>query len=325
MSEASRILARALPAFRGRETATTLALATLILAAPTQRMIAHEAARARHDPRIALTAWIEANIPEGERLALEPGGPFPSVERFSLERVDFLGRHSAEEYRARGVRYLIGSGRESRIVGEPSFAPVLDRLVAIREGSDRLWEQGRYVVYRLRVGSRFWEDPAREALAAGDFGRARAILEEGMAGDSAAPTPHGWKLLGEVRAVEGDTSAALAAYAEAARLDPGDVEIPLAAGNLHLEVRAWDRALEEFSLARDLAPRDPLVFHNLAVAHLYRARERWRSGARAAAREDWLAAREHADAVVKFAPGDPDLGRIREQVSRAGRSWGFEP
>jgi tetratricopeptide (TPR) repeat protein len=188
-----------------------------------------------------------------------------------------------------------------------------------------VWEEGRHVVYRLRGEGPPWERPAQDALAAGDRGRARAILEGGMAGPSAAPTPHGWKLLGEIRAQDGDTSDALAAYAEAARLDPADVEIPLAAGNLHLEARAWDRALEELARAAELAPRDPLVFHNLAVAYLSRARHRWRSGDREGSREDWLAARERAEAVVTFAPGDSDLGAILDQVARMGRAWGFMP
>jgi tetratricopeptide (TPR) repeat protein len=269
-----------------------------------------------------MTTWIEANLPAGERIVMEPGGPFPSAERYSLDRVDFLGRTDPGTYLARGVRYLVGTGRESRIAGEPLFAPVTSGLEAIRSVSDRVWEDGHYVVYRLRGGAA-WEEPVRTALAAGARSSAQAILEEAMRGEGT--TPHGWKLLGGLRAEAGDTTGALAACEAAARLDSTDVEIPLAAGNLHLGRKSWDPALREFLRAQALSPRDPLIAHNLAVAYLYRARDRWRAGNREAARKDWDAARAHAEAVLKVAPGDADLGGIRDQVARAGRAFGFVP
>jgi 4-amino-4-deoxy-L-arabinose transferase-like glycosyltransferase len=304
-----------------REIAPVLAC-LLVLALPSQRLLVREAARSRPDPRVAMTEWIEVNIPAGERIVLEPGGPFPSSERYSLDRVDFLGRSSPEQYLGRGARYLAGTGRESRIASDPSLAPMAAGLEAIRAASDRVWEEGRYVVYRLRGGGE-WEGLMEEARTAGDPARARAILEEIARGPGA--TPHGWKLLAEARAGTGDTLGALAAYEAAARLDSTDVEIPLAIGNLHLDREAWDAALAQFERAGYLAPRDPLVFHNLAVAHLYRARDRWQSGDRDGARRDWQAARDQAEAVVKFAPGDRELGAIFDQVARAGHAFGFTP
>ena len=84
-----------------------------------------------------------------------------------------------------------------------------------------------------------------------------------------------------------------------------------------------DEAIARLHQAQKVAPRDPLVAHNLAVAYLYRAQSRYRAGEVELAREDWLVARRHAAVCAKSAPGDTRMIAIGEQVDRMGRRWGF--
>jgi predicted Zn-dependent protease len=276
--------------------------------------------RLQADPRIEMTAWVEGNIPEGERIVLERGGPFPRTRRYTLEYVDFLGQATPEEYRARGVRYLVGTGEERRVAGEARFAEVLANLERIGEASERAWSSGRFAIYRLR-GSGGWEDSARTALRQNDPRRALSLLERVTRGGDA--TPFAWKMLGEVRIALGDTLGAIEAYREATDLDSTDVESPLALSNLMIARAAYDTAIELLQRASQIAPEDPLIFHNLAVAHLYRAREHYRRGDRGRAQQDWEAAAGCASVCVTHAPGDPEIVRIAEQVQRMGTRWGF--
>jgi tetratricopeptide (TPR) repeat protein len=297
-----------------------IVLAVIVLVTPTIRLVHRETRRLQPDPRPAMTEWIKANIPEGERLAIEPNGPFPGPQHYSLDKIDYLGRSSPNEYRARGIRYVISSGRERAIEGEEMFREVLENLQAIRESSRRVWESGKYVIYLLEGGPS-WDEAVRNALEAGDLDGARSLIESEI--EKGETTPYMWKTLAEVRATLGDTLAAMDAYLQGARQDTSDVEIYLALSNLYLQQRGWDQALAQLELARRVAPNDPLIHHKLAVAYLYRARNRFRSGSLELAREDWVAAGDHAATAAKFAPGDPDMTGVVGQVERMGKRWGF--
>ncbi|MBD3162276.1 MAG: phospholipid carrier-dependent glycosyltransferase, partial [Candidatus Eisenbacteria bacterium] len=255
-----------------------VALVALVLVGPLHRLVLRESRRLRPDPRIRMTEWIESNVPHGETLVMEPGGPFPGREHYTIQRIDFLGQFTPEEYRARGVRYLITSGRARLVEGEEEFRSVRENLEEIRRNSRVVWESGRHAV-RVLEGWPEWEDSVRAAVSRGDLVLARRILEERAGkGD---PPPRVWKRLGEIRSALGDVPSALDAYRRAARIDTADAELAFALSNLHLERGDWDAALDELDRARRLAPLDPLVPHNLAVAHLYRARHRFEAGDRA--------------------------------------------
>lgn len=313
-------IARVLPGEQIANRYAMVVVASIVLVIPTARLARQEMHRATPDPRIEMTEWIAANISEGERLVMEPGGPFPGRDRYTTERVDFLGRLTPEEYRARGLRYLIGTGRERRVEGEPAFDFVFENLQSIRDASTCVWESGKYKIYYLGGGPA-WEDPVNQAMAAGDMAGARAILEqEVLAGGASA---HAWKKLGSIRVAAGDTLAGIDALANAMERDTSDVEIPLTLSNLHLELGDFDSALEQLEQAESLAPRDPLIFHNKAVVYLYRARSRFKAGDLVDARTDWIAAGDHAAMASKIAPGDPDMTEIAGQVERMGRRWGF--
>jgi hypothetical protein len=295
-------------------------LTAFVLTAPTLRLIQRESRRHRPDPRITMTEWIESNVAEGERLILERGGAFPQSNRYSLEYVDFLGRSSPDDYRARGVRYLFGSGQERRIEGKEPFAEVLQNLASIRGHAELLWSEPPYSIYRLR-GAFSWENQVREAMAAGDVATARFRLESAViAGDA---SPYAWKLLGELRTATGDTLLAIEAYFESGRLDSIDVEVPLAVSNLRLAQKRWDDAIEHLLNAKELSARDPLILHNLAVAYLSRAQHRFREGGRDSARADWETAAAYARSTATVAAGDEELLEIVAQVERMGQRWGF--
>ena len=180
--------------------------------------------------------------------------------------------------------------------------------------------RNKYKIYHLGGGPA-WEAAVNQALAAGDVDGARAILErEILAGEAGA---RAWKTLGSIRVAAGDTVAAINALSHAMKRDTSDVEIPLTLSNLQLEMGDFDSALEQLEHAELLASRDPLIFHNKAVVYLSRARSRFKDGDLAAARVDWRAAHDQAGLAMKFAPGDPDMTEIAEQVDRMGRRWGF--
>ena len=305
---------RALPA------ATTVVLAGMVLAPGTVRLVTREARRAQPDPRIEMTRWIEQNIPSGEWIVSETGGPFLDCNRYSLERIDFIGRQAPDAYLARGVHTLVGTGRERLVQKEKNYGDVLANLKAIQEHSDRLWSRDRYAVYRLRGGVD-WEEPVRQALAAADSSGARRILEQTVR--DGGGTAYSWRTLGDLRAQLGDTSAAMQAYLEASRHDSADLEARLSLADLETRTGDWSAALRHLEDARVLSPREPLIQHNLAVVHLYRAQDRIRKGDRRTARADWESARSSAEVCARTAPGDPRMTGIHEQVLRMGRRWGF--
>ncbi len=292
--------------------------AGLVLAPGTVRLVAREARRARPDPRIEMTQWLDANVPKGERIVTEKGGPFPDPSRYSIQVVDFLGLTRPDEHAARGVRYLVATGRERLVSSSNARAGIVRGLEAIREASQVVWSRDRYAIFRLR-GEDSWETPVREALAAKDLVRARGLLENQTT--AGAGTSHVWKTLGEVRAGLGDTTAAIAAYEQAARRDSTDVEIRLMLSSLHVASRRWDEALAELERALRVSPREPLIYHNLAVLRLYRAQDRLRAGDRASARTEWDAARAAARFCARAAPSDQQMTGVLDQVERMGARW----
>jgi hypothetical protein len=297
-----------------------VALTVLVLAPGTIRLARLEARFGAHDPRIAMDAWIRQNVPPGEGIVTEPGGAFPNADRNSIQRMDFLGRWNPDEYRARGVRYLIGTGREKLIAGKAPFRDVLVNLEAIRSACDVAWSQGHFTIYRLRGDD--WQDAVRRAVASGDMNGARTTLEEKVKTRS-GNVPFAWRTLAEVRAQTGDTLGSAEAWFQASQLDSADVVPLLALGQIALDRGEWDKALMHLNHAVRIAPRDPLTSHNLAVAYLYRASDRVRGGDARGARADWGAALERARLCAKVSPGDPAMIEIQDQVMRMGRRWGF--
>jgi 4-amino-4-deoxy-L-arabinose transferase-like glycosyltransferase len=271
------------------------------------------------DPRIAMTAWIEANIPAGERIVNEKAGAFPQKGRYSEQIVDYLGRSTPEEYVRQGVRYLCGSGREREVRGEAVFLPVLRNLEAIRKDAEVVWARDAYTIYRLRgLG---WDEPLQQALAKGDRGAARAILEgAARAGDD---SPILWQTLAEIRISMGDSTGAMEAYERATRSDPNLVEPVLAMAGIALAQRDLERVGHLLDRALALAPRDPIVHHNIAIAGLYRAQRSIKAGDRRTAQAEWEKAREAARLCATIAPGDPKMTGTLEQVERMGARWGM--
>jgi hypothetical protein len=316
---ARRLAARATGLSRPHGLATA-ALAILVLAPGTVRLVTREARRAQPDPRVEMTEWIESNVPHGSRVVVEPGGAFPSTAHYTIDRVDFLGRATPDEYLARGIRFLGGSGRERLIEGKTPYRAVEENLARIRGGADVPWASGKYAIYFLR-GEIGWQETAGMAIARGDLKGARTILEE--AARSGAETPFLYKQLADVCMQDRDTTAAMQAYREAARRDTTDAEPLLALGDMALQRGDWEGSLRELRAAQRIAPRAPIVFHNLAVTYLYRARDRIRSGDRDGGRADWLLARENAATCAKTSPGDSVMVQTLEQVDRMGRRWGF--
>ena len=292
--------------------AVTALLCVAVVSPGVFRLAQLEAKWTGHDPRVAMTSWLEQNVPDGEQIVCEPVGAFPDPNRFSIRTIDFLGLSSPETYGACGVRYLAGSGRELLIKGKAPFREVLSNLDAIRASSDCVWSKGRYAIYRLRLAPG-WQDTVREAMKGGDEARARAILEKKVK-EADGSTPFAWKSLAEVREQLADTAGAVAAWRELARIDSTDVVAFLALGNLATATRDWDEAQRYLDHALRLSPRDPLIHHNMAVVLLSRAQERMRRGDRDGGRADWDGARRHAELCARSAPGDSSAASFLRNV-----------
>lgn len=295
-------------------------MAGLVVAPGSLRLARLEARWTRPDPRIEMTNWLAANVPVGGRVVTEKGGAFPKPDAYGLQVVDFLGQATPEEYEARDQRYLVATGRERIVTTAGEREALVQGLAAIRSSSDVVWARDRYSILRLR-GEPGWEAPYRAAMAGNDLRGARGILERQAATGGASP--HLWRALGEVSAGLGDTTAAIRAYGEAARSDSTDVETYLALSGLLMGARRYDEALSHLERALRHAPREILIYHNLAVLRLYRSQERLRGGDRAGARAEWEAAGAAARVAVRAAPGDPQMSGVMDQVERMGRRWGF--
>ena len=301
--------------------ALTAVLVLLVLFVPTRRLIAYESRRLQPDPRIEMTEWIEANIPEGEPIVLEREGPFLKGDRYTLEYVeDIRGPLNARCLPRSRCPLSDRDGTGKACPRAEAYSEIFENLEAIRADSEQPWYSGSLIVYRL-TGEAAWEEPAQSAIDRGDLKGAISAIEVTIRGGEA--TPFAWKTLAQLRFATADTVGAIEAYQEAALLNPNDAETLLALSSLFLARAEWDASIAELARARSLAPDDPLIFNNLAVAHLYRARDLVIKNLRDRALEDWKAAREYAAACVQKAPGDRNLAQIAEQVERMGERWGF--
>lgn len=317
MADAHAVLSRRVPGVP--RAALAGALAVLVLAPGAVRLTQRFSHWLTPDPRIAMTAWIETNIPAGERIVSEKSGAFPQKGRYSEQIVDYLGRSTPEEYVRQGVRFLCASGREREIRGASVVDPVLRNLDAIRKEAEVVWSRDAYTIYRLRGPD--WDEPLRAALAKGDRGAARAILEEAARGGDDSPVL--WQTLGDLCVSMGDSTGATEAYEQATRSDPDLVEPILAMASIALARRDLERADHLLNRALTLAPRDPIVHQNVAIAGLYRAQRSLKAGDRRAAQAEWERAREAARLCATIAPGDPEMTGTLDQVERMGARWGL--
>lgn len=299
---------------------TTVTLAILMAMSFCTPLARRERERARPDPRIAMTAWAREHIPQGERIVAEPGGIFPAQERFTIDQVDFLGRHDPAFYRARGIRWLAGSGRERLVRGRDAYAEVLRNRAALEAEARLVWSEGQYTIHALGSGVA-WEPDVEAAISAGDLVTAEAILERESRGE---PSPLALRRLAEVRLLAADTAGAATAYALASQADSTDGELALGAGVLLTNTGRYAEAMRHLRRAERHMPRnEPTVLYNLAIAGLSIARERVREGRTDEARAHWSSALDDARACVRYARADPSLGGIEDLVLRMGRRWGF--
>lgn len=285
-----------------------------------QRLWQRESTRSRPDPRIALTEWLETNLPPGTLVVSEKAGPFATSGRLPIEVVDFLGRSEPRGYLDRGILHLVETGRAALVRGKEQFADLLARQEEIRARSDVLWESGKYRVYRLRGGAD-WVEPVKRAIAAGDLVTAGTRLEQIVAsspGDRLA-----WHTLGEVAVMVADTSLALQALERASALDTLQAETALALSQLYIGLGRFDDALRRLRAIEPIAPEDAAMLNNMTVALLSRAQDRRRHGDTAGSRSDWNAASRYAARYVESGKGDPRFNGLRDQVVRMGERWGY--
>ena len=126
----------------------------LLLVVPLTSSVRADRELTRTDTRVRAHAWIDANVPAGTRVALDPSAP--EVEDLDLLRLalpgpgrDFDENRDVARLRVRGVRYVVVTGA------------VTDRVLAAREQYPR--ESAFYDELRRRT-------PAYELRPGGDLG-----------------------------------------------------------------------------------------------------------------------------------------------------------
>lgn len=110
----------------------------------------------------------------------------------------------------------------------------------------------------------------------------------------------GWAMLGRSRAGAGWRSLALEAYREGLKRFPGNAELALLAAHEYASAGNWTAATKH---AESIAAQDPVLAHE-ALAQF------------ASARGDLAAAREHAETVVRYAPGRVSTLLLLADISR---------
>jgi tetratricopeptide (TPR) repeat protein len=150
------------------------------------------------------------------------------------------------------------------------------------------------IVRDLQRSLRFYE--------AGRYRDAIPLLERVVFSEPAIV--EGWAMLGRSRAAAGQHALALEAYHEGLKRFPNNAELALLAANEYADAGNW-AAAEEY--ARSVEANDPVVAHEAL--------------ARFAARRGKLdTARQHAETVVRLAPGRvPTLMFLAELSRRSGR------
>ena len=97
--------------------AVTLALIFIPFAQSTTNTLNIGAFEKREPARI----WIEDNLPEGTKIAVEPYSPFVDPDRYAVVRLDFSAIiHPLEWYRDEDVDYIVMStGAYARYFNDP--------------------------------------------------------------------------------------------------------------------------------------------------------------------------------------------------------------
>ncbi len=151
----------------GRAAAAALALGCL---APALARTVEGARQAgRPDSREAARRWIEAHLPPGTRIAVEPYAPFLDPARFVVHGFKRLIDHPAEWYAAEGYDVLVAATRMFRRYAEhPRYAAEAARYARLFGALELVttFSDARDEVRVYRIG------PARAAVEAGGPPRA---------------------------------------------------------------------------------------------------------------------------------------------------------
>jgi hypothetical protein len=97
-----------------------LAGGALIVAQPLQTSLAADIRLTQPDGRDAARQWLEANLPDGARVALEAYSPYLDTRRFTVFGIDAIVDRSPEWYAQNGFEYLVFSqGMYGRFFADP--------------------------------------------------------------------------------------------------------------------------------------------------------------------------------------------------------------
>jgi len=100
--------------------ALSCAVVILLLADPTWRSFKRSRKLRGPDGRDAAGAWIESNVPENARIALESYGPWIDPKRYRIRAVDTHAGQRPRWYRQRHFEYLVfGQDEFRRYFAEP--------------------------------------------------------------------------------------------------------------------------------------------------------------------------------------------------------------
>lgn len=109
----------------------------------------------------------------------------------------------------------------------------------------------------------FWGELADDLVALGRIGEARSYLRRAFA---ATPDAFLLKMLGRAARLEGDVEDAERCFRQAAQLDPRDAFAHVHLGQLAMQRRQFEAALDELKNALRLDPRHYQAAYNLALS-----------------------------------------------------------
>lgn len=122
---------------------------------PSFRMVKNTIAITSPDGRETSRLWIDANLPAGARIGIEPYSPFIDTARFQVEPVGAMMVHDPQWYVDNGFNYLVCSqGMFARYFADPERYPseiaayeaIFQRFPLIRSFSDGGYEVRVYHV-----------------------------------------------------------------------------------------------------------------------------------------------------------------------------------
>ena len=136
--------------------------------------------------------------------------------------------------------------------------------VTLREGLRRFPDSvlGRFRLAELLVSTGKVGQALSEFERLAERGSALTPLEQSVV----------HRRIGDILTDASRSHAALAAYREAVRRDPGGVDARLALGNVHALANRLEDAVEQYRTVLDADPNDPTARYGLAEAHLRRGR-----------------------------------------------------